>query len=247
MGPGRTGMRHRRWWAHGLDFGRGGPKIAREKRKQIVWSSMKSLRVLIADDDGLTLMVLRKILVAMGHTVVAEAGDGQQAVALARETSPDLIILDIRMPRMDGLEAARVIQGQRMTPIIILSAYTESGLGSEAAGAGANAYLVKPFTGEQLKPAIELALANFEKSKELEAKLQQMNEALESRKLIERAKGILMRQTGMDEEASYLKLQKTARNENRKLVDVARAIIMAEQLRRDSIKPPTAPRGHEPS
>jgi len=92
-----------------------------------------------------------------------------------------------------------------------------------------------------------LALANFEKSKELEAKLQQMNEALESRKLIERAKGILMRQTGMDEETSYLKLQKTARNENRKLVDVARAIIMAEQLRRDSIKPPTAPRGHEPS
>ena len=208
---------------------------------------MKSLRVLIADDDGLTLMVLRKILVAMGHTVVGEAGDGQQAVTLARETSPDLSILDIRMPRMDGLEAARVIQAQRMTPIIVLSAYTESGLGSEAAGAGANAYLVKPFTGEQLKPAIELALANFEKSKELEAKLQQMNEALESRKLIERAKGILMRQTGMDEETSYLKLQKTARNENRKLVDVARAIIMAEQLRRDSIKPPTAPRGHEPS
>jgi response regulator NasT len=208
---------------------------------------MKSLRVLIADDDGLTLMVLRKILVAMGHTVVGEAGDGQQAVTLAGETSPDLIILDIRMPRMDGLEAARVIQSQRMTPIIILSAYTESGLGSEAAGAGANAYLVKPFTGEQLKPAIELSLANFEKSKELEAKLQQMNEALESRKLIERAKGILMRQTGMDEEACYLKLQKTARNENRKLVDVARAIIMAEQLRRDSSKPPTAPHGHERS
>ena len=205
---------------------------------------MKSLRVLIADDDGLTLMVLRKILVAMGHTVVGEAGDGQQAITLARETSPDLIILDIRMPKMDGLEAARVIQSQRLTPIIILSAYTESGLGSEAASAGANAYLVKPFTGEQLKPAIELALANFEKSKELEAKLQQMNEALEARKIVERAKGILMRQTGMDEEAAYLKLQKTARNENRKLVDVARAIIMAEQLRRDSIKPAT-PRGHE--
>jgi len=98
-------------------------------------------------------------------------------------------------------------------------------LGSEAAGAGANAYLVKPFTGEQLKPAIELALANFEKSKELEAKVQQMNEALEARKIIERAKGILMRQTGMDEEAAYLKLQKTARNENRRLVEVARAIL----------------------
>ena len=117
------------------------------------------------------------------------------------------------------------------------------GLGSEAAGVGANAYLVKPFTGEQLKPAIELALANFEKSKELEAKLQQMNEALEARKLIERAKGILMRQTEMDEEAAYLKLQKTARNENRKLVEVARAVIMAEQLRRDTSKP-AATRDH---
>jgi response regulator NasT len=178
----------------------------------------------------------------MGHAVVGEAGDGQQAVALARETNPDLVILDIRMPKMDGLEAARLVQSQRPTPIIILSAHTESGLGSEAAGAGANAYLVKPFTGEQLKPAIELALANFEKSKELEAKIRQMNEALESRKIVERAKGILMRQTGIDEEAAYLKLQKTARNENRKLVEVARAIILAEQLRRDSVKP-AAPHG----
>ena len=179
---------------------------------------------------------------AMGHAVVGEAGDGQQAVTLARETNPDLVILDIRMPKMDGLEAARLVQSQRPTPVIILSAHTESGLGSEAAGAGANAYLVKPFTGEQLKPAIELALANFEKSKELEAKLRQMNEALESRKIVERAKGILMRQTGVDEEVAYLKLQKTARNENRKLVEVARAIILAEQLRRDSAKP-AAPGG----
>lgn len=204
---------------------------------------MKPLRVLIADDDGLTLMVMRKILTAMGHTVVAEAGDGNQATVLARETNPDLIVLDIRMPKMDGLEAARIIQSQRPTPVIILSAHTESGLGSQAAGAGAHAYLVKPFTAEQLKPAIELALANFEKSSELEHKLQQMNEALETRKVVERAKGILMRQTGMDEEAAYLKLQRTARNENRKLVEVARAVIMAEQLRRDTPRH-SAPRGH---
>ena len=194
---------------------------------------MKSLQVLIADDDNLTLTVMRKILVALGHTIVGEASDGRQAVALARETNPDLIVLDIRMPNMDGLEAARVIQSQRPTPIVILSAHSESGLGSEAAAAGVHAYLVKPFTGEQLKPAIELALANFEKSKELETKLRRTTEALESRKIVERAKGILMRQTGMDEEAAYLKLQKTARNENRKLVEVARAVVMAELLRRN--------------
>jgi len=207
---------------------------------------MKPLRVVIADDDGLTLMVLRKILIAMGHEVVAEAGDGQQAVTLAQEQHPDLVVLDIRMPRMEGLEAARLIQSHRPTPVIILSAHTEPGLGSEAASAGAHAYLVKPFTAAQLKPAIELALTNFERSKILEEKLQQVNEALESRKVIERAKGILMRQTGLDEEAAYLKLQKTARNENKKLVDVARALILAEQMRRESNNRPVPPRnpGH---
>lgn len=199
---------------------------------------MNPLRVVIADDDGLTTMVLRKILVGMGHEVIGETGDGEQAVTLTHETNPDLVILDIRMPKMDGLKAARAIQAERPTPVIILSAYTESGLGSEAAGAGAHAYLVKPFTAGQLKPAIELALANFEKSKQLEQKIQQMNEALETRKLVERAKGILMRQTHLDEEAAYLRLQKTARNENKKLAEVARAIIMAEQLRHETGKPP---------
>ena len=143
---------------------------------------------------------------------------------------------------MEGIEAAKHIQAHRPTPIIILSAHTEPGLGVEAANVGAHAYLVKPFTENQLKPAIELALAAFEKSQQLEEKLHQANEALESRKVVERAKGILMRQTGLDEEAAYLRLQKTARNENRKLAEVAKAIILAEQMRRDST-PSAPPRG----
>jgi len=200
---------------------------------RLMTTGMKTLRVVIADDDGLTLMVLRKILTVMGHKVVGEAGDGEQAVAAVKEHEPDLCIFDIRMPKMEGLEAARRVQAFRPTPVIIFSAHTESGLGSEAASAGAHAYLVKPFTAGQLKPAVELALTNFERSRALEEKLQQANEALESRKLVERAKGILMRQTDMDEETAYLRLQKTARNENRKLIDVARAIILAEQLQRD--------------
>ena len=192
---------------------------------------MKSLRVVIADDDGVTQMVLRKTLTEMGHEVVGEAADGEQAVALVREHKPDLAVLDIRMPKMDGLAACRAIQGVSATPIIMLSAHSEAGLGLEASNAGADAYLVKPFTAAQLSPAIELALANKQK-------FQQINEALETRKLVERAKGILMRQTGLDEEAAYLKLQKTARNENRKLADVARAVILADQVRRDGPRKP---------
>jgi two-component system, response regulator PdtaR len=197
---------------------------------------MKSLRVVTADDDGLTLMVLRKILTGMGHEVVGEAGDGEKAVAVVKEHKPDLCIFDIRMPKLEGIEAARQIQAHHPTPVIILSAHTESGLGTEAASVGAYAYLVKPFTAGQLKPAVELALANFEKN-------QRVNEALETRKVVERAKGILMRQTGLDEEAAYLRLQKTARNENRKILDVARAIILAEQLQREPEAKSPVPRG----
>ncbi len=200
---------------------------------------MKPLRILIADDDGVTLIVLRKVVTTLGHEVVAEAGDGEQALALAREHQPDLVILDIRMPNLDGLQAARQIQADRPTPVIILSAHSESGLGSEAANVGAHAYLVKPFTADQLKPAIELALANFARTREQDEKIRKMNEALETRKVVERAKGILMRQTDLDEESAYLRLQKTARNENRKLREVAQAIILADEMQRDdSGKPP---------
>jgi len=191
---------------------------------------MKALRVVIADDDGVTLMVLHKILTEMGHQIVGEASDGQQAVALVKEHNPDLAILDIRMPAMDGLAASRAIQEINPTAVIVLSAHTEAGLGSEAASAGVDAYLVKPFTAPQLAPAIELALAN-------KKKFRQMNEQLETRKLVERAKGILMRQTGMDEEGAYLTLQKAARNENKKMADVARAVILADQIRQSGVIP----------
>jgi two-component system, response regulator PdtaR len=195
---------------------------------------MKSLRVVIADDNELALLILRRTLTRLGNVVVGEAANGEQAVQFAREMNPDLAILDIRMPVLDGFEAARQIHGERPVPTIFISCHTESGIGEQAAAANANAYLVKPFSVEQLELTIELASADFEKSRQLEMKLKLMDEALEARKIVERAKGILMRQTGLDEERSYLKLQKTARNVNRKLVDVARAIIAAEQIHRES-------------
>ena len=185
---------------------------------------MNPLRVVIADDDGVTLMVLRKTLTEMGHQVVGEGGDGHQAVALVKELNPDLVVLDIRMPNMDGIAASQAIQEISAAAVVVVSAHTEVGLGSEAANAGADAYLVKPFTAKQLGPAIELALAN-------KKKFCHINEQLETRKVVERAKGILMRETGMNEESAYLALQKAARNENKKMGEVARALILADQLR----------------
>ena len=206
---------------------------------------MNKLRVVIADDDGVTLMALRKILTNLGHEVVGEAGDGEQAVALAKERTPDLCILDIRMPKMEGIAAAKEIQALRPTAIIILSAHTETGLGVEAASVGAHAFLVKPFTENQIKPAIEVAMTNFAKSQQLEDQLHKATEAVEHRKLVERAKGIVMRQSSIDEEAAYLRLQKAARDGNRKLVDVAKAVILADQMLRDSSNPNTpAPAGY---
>ena len=202
---------------------------------------MNKLRVVIADDDGVTLMALRKILSNLGHEVVGEAGDGEQAVALAKERTPDLCMLDIRMPKMEGIAAAKEIQVLRPTAIIILSAHTETGLGVEAASVGAHAFLVKPFTENQIKPAIEVAMTNFAKSQQLEEQLHRDTEAVEHRKLVERAKGIIMRQSKIDEEAAYLRLQKAARDGNRKLVDVARAVILADQMLHDSSKPATPP------
>ncbi len=202
---------------------------------------MDKLRIVIADDDGMTLMVLRKILTNIGHEVVGEAGDGEQAVALAKERTPDLCILDIRMPKMEGIAAAKEIQAERPTAIIILSAHTETGLGVEAASVGAHAFLVKPFTENQIRPAIEVAMTNFAKSKQLEGQLHKATEAVEHRKLVERAKGIVMRQSGIDEESAYLRLQKAARDGNRKLVDVAKAVILADQMLRDSSNPNTPP------
>jgi response regulator NasT len=180
---------------------------------------------------------LRNILTTAGHTLVGEAGDGQQVVQLACETNPDLVILNVRLPVLGGLEATRQIHDHCPVPLIVLSSQTEPGLCAEAAAAGASACLVKPFNAEQLGPVIEMALVNFEKSRQLEQRLEQMSEALETRKIVERAKGILMRQTTLDEESAYRKLQKTARNKNRKLVEIAREVIVAEQARRQNSQP----------
>jgi len=191
---------------------------------------MEALRILIADDESIRLLSLRKQLAALGHNVVAEASTGGEAVTLAASALPDLAILDIKMPVMDGIEAAEKITQARPIPIILLTAYDEAQLVERAAQANISAYLMKPVVEEDLLPAITLALARFRQFQALRQEVADLREALEARKVIERAKGILMRRLNLTEEEAFRRLQKQSQDSNRKLAQVADAIVVADQF-----------------
>jgi AmiR/NasT family two-component response regulator len=191
---------------------------------------MEPLRILIADDESIRMMSLRKQLAALGHRVVAEASNGAEVVALAAATQPDLAILDIKMPVTDGIEAAQQITRARPIPIILLTAYNEAELVERAAQANISAYLMKPVAEEDLLPAITLALIRFRQFEALRREVSDLREALEARKIIERAKGILVRRLDLTEEEAFRRLQKQSQDSNRKLAEVAEAIVMADRL-----------------
>jgi response regulator NasT len=191
---------------------------------------MEPLRILIADDESIRLLSLRGQLNALGHRVIAEASTGEEAVALADRWRPDLAILDIKMPLMDGIEAAERITQARPIPIILLTAYSETQLVERAAQANISAYLMKPVSEEDLLPAITLALARFKQFQTLRQEVADLREALEARKLIEKAKGILMRRLNLTEDEAFRRLQRQSQEGNRKLAQVAEAIIVADQM-----------------
>src|SRR5579862_638926 len=155
------------------------------------------MRVLIADDDPIIRLDLGQMLENLGYTVVAEAGDGQQAVDLARENNPDVCILDVKMPVMDGIEAVGIITDENIAPTILLTAYSDKELVDRAKAAGVFAYLVKPFKPSDLPPSIEVARSRFEHNGLLNKEVKSLTERLEARKAIERAKGVLMQEHGM--------------------------------------------------
>ncbi|MER3461246.1 MAG: response regulator [candidate division GAL15 bacterium] len=185
------------------------------------------LRILIADDEAIRVMTLRTQLRALGFEVVAEATNGQEAVELADRHQPDLAILDIKMPGLDGIAAAREITARRPVPVILLTAYSEPELVERATEAGVFAYLVKPVSEEDLLPTILLARARFEEFRLLRREVEDLREALEARKIIERAKGILMKRLGISEVEAFRRMQVQSQKENKKLVEIARAIVTA--------------------
>jgi response regulator NasT len=188
------------------------------------------LRVLIADDESIRLLSLRSQLNALGHKVVAEASNGQEAVVLAKTVRPDLVIMDIKMPVMDGIEAAERITQDGPIPIILLTAYSEAQLVERAAQANVAAYLMKPVAAEDLLPAITLALTRFRQFQALRHEVDDLREALETRKIVERAKGILMRRLDLSEDEAFRRLQKQSQDTNRRLSEVAQAIVTADQM-----------------
>jgi response regulator NasT len=191
---------------------------------------MDALRVLLADDESLRVMSLKGQLESIGHKVIAEAANGKEAVNLARELKPDLAILDIKMPEMDGIEAARTITQERPIPIILLTAFSERELAERAAEANVAAYLMKPVSEHDLLPAIALAVSRFKEFQALHREVDDLRDALETRKLVERAKGILMRRLNLTEEEAFRRMQRRSQNENKKLGEIANAIITADGM-----------------
>jgi response regulator NasT len=185
--------------------------------------------VIIADDESIIRMDVREMLTNLGYLVVGEVGDGRSAVNLARELKPDILVMDIKMPDMDGIEAAKVLTQEGIAPVLLLTAYSQRDLVERAKDAGVVGYIVKPFQESDLSPAIEVALARFHEFRALEQEVEDLQEALETRKLIDRAKGILMDTQDLQEADAFRKIQKMSMNTRKPMKQVAEAIILAHE------------------
>jgi two-component system, response regulator PdtaR len=183
------------------------------------------LRVLVAEDETIIRLDLRETLERAGHEVCAEARDGEEAVDLARAEKPDLAVLDVKMPRLDGIEAARRILAERPIPIVMLTAYGQDELVARAVEAGVFGYLVKPFRDTDLLPAMQTARARHAELAALREEAESLAEALATRKVVERAKGILMEQEGLSEQQAFTRLQRASQASGRPMKVVAEALI----------------------
>jgi AmiR/NasT family two-component response regulator len=192
---------------------------------------LERARVIIADDESIIRMDLREMLTNLGYLVVGEAGDGRKAVNLARELGPDVVILDIKMPDMDGIEAARILTEEKIAPVVLLTAYSQRDLVERAKEAGVVGYITKPMRESDLTPAIEVARARFSEFRALEKEVGDLKQALETRKLVDRAKGILIDTQGLTEAEAFRKIQKMSMNKRKPMKEVAEAIILAHQTR----------------
>ena len=188
-------------------------------------AAVPARRVLVAEDESLIRLDLAEMLAEEGYQVVGEAGDGATAVRLAEELRPDLVVMDVKMPVLDGISAAERIVSQRIAPVLILTAFSQRELVERAREAGAMAYLVKPFAKTDLVPAIEMALSRHEEIAQLESEVADLTERLETRKLVDRAKGLLQTRYGLTEPDSFRWIQKAAMDKRTSMREVAQVVI----------------------
>jgi response regulator NasT len=191
-------------------------------------------RVVIADDESIIRLDLGEMLANLGYEVVGEGSDGAIAVELAHRLRPDLVIMDIKMPGMDGIAAALELTRAKIAPVLLLTAYSEQHLVERAKEAGVIAYLVKPFREAELLPSIEIALARFSEFQTVEQEVHSLKEALETRKLIEQAKGILMETQGLKESEAFHRIRKASMDTRKSMREIAEAILLTHQLERSS-------------
>lgn len=191
-------------------------------------------KLLIVDDEPIIRMDLRDMLTNSGYSVVGEAANGREAVSQARLSHPDLVIMDINMPEMDGIAAARILATERLAPVLLLTGHSDRDLVQGATEAGVIGYLVKPFRESELVPAIEVALARADELRTLMSEVSNLKDVIETRKLVERAKGVLMDQNGIKEQDAYRRMQRLSMNTRKTMREIAEAILLTHEVEQDT-------------
>ena len=187
-------------------------------------------RIILAEDDTVIRMDLKEELQRQGYLVIGDVGDGLSAINLTRELRPDLVVMDIKMPEMDGIAAAETLTREKLAPVVLLTAYSDEELIERARNAGVVHYVTKPWRQSDLKPAIEIALSRFREFREMETKVKDLEDHLATRKVVERAKGVLMDKYKLTEQEAFRRIQKLSMNNRKSMKEVAEAILLAEEL-----------------
>ena len=187
-------------------------------------------RIIIAEDDTLIRMDLKEELLRQGYLVVGDVGDGESAVNLTRELRPDLVVMDIRMPNMDGIAAAEVLTRESLAPVLLLTAFSDQELIERAKEVGVVHYVTKPWKQSDLRPAIEVALARFHEYQSMEQKVKDLEDRLATRKVVEQAKGLLMQKQGLTEQEAFRRIQKLSMNNRKSMREVAEAILLTNEI-----------------
>jgi response regulator NasT len=189
-----------------------------------------SIRVVIAEDESVNRVDLEEELEQQGYEVVGAAADGEAAINLTRELHPDVVLMDIKMPKMDGIEAAETLTREKLAPVLLFTAYSDDELIERARQAGVVHFVTKPWREKDLKPAIEIALSRFNEFRAMEEKVKDLEEALATRRVVEKAKGVLMKKYALSEDEAYKRIQRLSMNNRKSMREVAEALLLAEEL-----------------